>query len=347
MKKVHLSRYLKPYFSLAVIGTILLFAQANTELALPDYLSKIVNVGIQQEGIENSVPEAIRESQMKKVFLFMSAENKTKVLSAYSLENSSTADDKMLNRYPLLSNDSIFILKDQSKDTINLLNLAMAKALLIVFNIDNYIANASSPQLSMNMSIFANISSDMIYPLLESLPEQNRTLMLVQIENYLGKFPESYLIQGAVAPIKAEYVIIGMDVAQIQLIYILKVGGLMLILTILSVLVFGGWTSQDCLGSRMLERPFHCALMHQRDSINFQQHPNHPIYQRYNIDSNADNINLPNECFCTDDGIRCQFVRLTKPSMAWLIALAVIILICMIILYFQSSIQNSRCSETD
>jgi ATP-binding cassette subfamily B protein len=47
-----------------LITILLLFVQANADLALPDYMSKIVNVGIQQGGIENAVPTAIRQSEM-------------------------------------------------------------------------------------------------------------------------------------------------------------------------------------------------------------------------------------------------------------------------------------------
>ncbi len=55
---LRLIRYLKPYFWLFVISVVLLFAQANADLALPDYMSRIVNNGIQQSGIESAVPEA-------------------------------------------------------------------------------------------------------------------------------------------------------------------------------------------------------------------------------------------------------------------------------------------------
>ena len=53
-------RYLKPYTLSIIAVLILLFAQAMGELALPNYMSDIVNVGIQQGGVESAVPEAIR-----------------------------------------------------------------------------------------------------------------------------------------------------------------------------------------------------------------------------------------------------------------------------------------------
>ncbi|AEM74710.1 ABC transporter-like protein [Caldicellulosiruptor acetigenus 6A] len=65
MKKV--AKYLKPYTLLVLAAILFVFIQAMSELTLPDYMSKIVNVGIQQSSIENAVPEAIRSSTMEKV----------------------------------------------------------------------------------------------------------------------------------------------------------------------------------------------------------------------------------------------------------------------------------------
>ena len=62
---LRLIRYLKPYLLMAVITVILLFLQANADLALPDYMSRIVNYGIQQGGIEDAAPEALRASTME------------------------------------------------------------------------------------------------------------------------------------------------------------------------------------------------------------------------------------------------------------------------------------------
>ena len=79
---IRLAKYLKPYRAMILLAIVLLFAQANFDLALPDYLSRIVNTGIQQGGVENAVPVAIRQSEMDKLVLFMSATMKAAVLGA-------------------------------------------------------------------------------------------------------------------------------------------------------------------------------------------------------------------------------------------------------------------------
>ena len=78
-------KILKPYLPQILLTILLLFVQANADLALPDYLSRIVNVGIQQNGVVNAVPQAIRKSQMDKVALFLNDADKTRVLANYTL----------------------------------------------------------------------------------------------------------------------------------------------------------------------------------------------------------------------------------------------------------------------
>ena len=70
---LRLVKYLRPYQLLILLTVVLLFVQAMCDLALPDYLSKIVNVGIQQGGVAEAAPQAIRASEMDHVALFLSA----------------------------------------------------------------------------------------------------------------------------------------------------------------------------------------------------------------------------------------------------------------------------------
>jgi ATP-binding cassette subfamily B multidrug efflux pump len=89
---IRLARYLKPYLMMILLCIVLLFAQANFDLALPDYLSRIVNTGIQQGGVENAVPAAIRQQEMDKLVIFMSAEDRTQVLDSYDLVDQDSPD---------------------------------------------------------------------------------------------------------------------------------------------------------------------------------------------------------------------------------------------------------------
>src|SRR5512137_1103893 len=101
---LRLAKYLKPYLLLILITIALLFVQANADLALPDYLSNIVNYGIQQGGVTNAVPTAIRQSEMNRLVAFMSEQNKTAVLADYTLVDKNSADYATeVKQYPKLA----------------------------------------------------------------------------------------------------------------------------------------------------------------------------------------------------------------------------------------------------
>ena len=89
---LRLAKYLKPYLLMIVLTIALLFIQANADLALPDYMSRMVNNGIQQSGVENAVPKAIRKSQMQRELIFMSADDKSTLLNNYTLVDKNSAD---------------------------------------------------------------------------------------------------------------------------------------------------------------------------------------------------------------------------------------------------------------
>jgi len=105
---LRLVKYLKPYLFLILITIALLFVQANADLALPDYLSKIVNNGIQQSGVENAVPKAIRQTQMDKLLTFVSADDKALVLDSYLLvEPASPEAEQYVKDFPALADGPI------------------------------------------------------------------------------------------------------------------------------------------------------------------------------------------------------------------------------------------------
>src|SRR5574337_127277 len=107
-----IAKYLKPYLPLILLALVLLFIQANADLALPDYLSRIVNVGIQQGGVGNAVPVAMRRSEMDRLTLFLSADNKTEVLGDYTLVDQDSPDyDRYVKEYPALANEPVYVLK--------------------------------------------------------------------------------------------------------------------------------------------------------------------------------------------------------------------------------------------
>ena len=76
-------KYLKSSIFSVLAVILLLFVQAYLDLTLPDYTSKIVNVGVQQGGIENAAIETIGEDTLNKLVLFMDTDDKKYILNHY------------------------------------------------------------------------------------------------------------------------------------------------------------------------------------------------------------------------------------------------------------------------
>jgi ATP-binding cassette subfamily B multidrug efflux pump len=237
---IRILKYTKPYLGLIFFAIILMFAQANFELALPDYLSNIVNTGIQQGGVENAVPEAIRESQMEKVLIFVSEENKTLILDKYTLvSNDSNDNENYLKKYPVLENESIYVSDDLSSNDINILNPIMGKSILVVSFIDQIMAdpaNAANLSIVLGFNVSAIPENVSLFSVLSQLPPEQLNSIIETINSELSALGESMIIQAAVVAVRAEYNALGMDTDQLQLDYIIRVGLLMLLITLLAII---------------------------------------------------------------------------------------------------------------
>lgn len=112
-----------------LVIVILLCVQAATDLALPTYTSKIVNTGIQQGGIENSAPEYIAKSQMDNLLKFTTDDEK--ILNDYELiSEDSKHYEKDVKDYPEITNQEVYKLKDINEEEQDTLNQIIAKPLL-------------------------------------------------------------------------------------------------------------------------------------------------------------------------------------------------------------------------
>jgi len=217
-----LVRYLKPFIGLILISVVFLFGQAMADLSLPDYMSKIVNTGIQNGGIESAVPEAVRASQMGKLLIFMSEDDRNEILNNYVLIDKSGEDyQKYVKKYPVLEKEPVYVLKENAD--IDNLNLKMGKALIAVSMIEKATAEGFGGQLDSDGK--------------KVIPGQN--YMNFDIE----AMGESTIVQYASNSIKAEYAALGMNVDKVQSRFILNIGLRMLLVSLFSALcvVFVGY----------------------------------------------------------------------------------------------------------
>ena len=239
---LRLAKYLKPYILLILLAIVLLFVQANADLALPDYLARIVNVGIQLSGIDSAVPQAIRQSSMDKLTLFMTSQDKASVLADYTLADTNSANyGQLVKQYPDLANEPIYVRNQISQAEIDKLNPILAKPLMIVSNFEEVLkdpaqAAAIAQAIGFDTSQIPTGTDPLEY--LGTLPPEVKSGYIAKIiafgDQKFVAITDKMLTQAAAIPIKAEYTALGMDVNKFELNYLVRAGSAMLGLVLLS-----------------------------------------------------------------------------------------------------------------
>ena len=206
-----LMKYLKKSVGSIVLIIGLLFLQAYCDLSLPDYTSKIINVGIQQKGIEDGVPEKIRESSLENLQLFMSQEDKTEISNAYKQE------------------DGIYVLHDDiTKEERENLNEIFCKPMLMLSGF--YSDSEESQEMRSQVGIPEGADPAEV---MAQLPPEALAGMTEEMDEKLKDMPESILTQAAVSYVYEEYADMGEDVDVIQMKYLLMSGGKMLFMALI------------------------------------------------------------------------------------------------------------------
>ncbi|KLU66593.1 putative ABC transporter ATP-binding protein [Desulfosporosinus acididurans] len=230
---LRLWRYLKPYTLLIITAVILIFCQAMADLSLPDYMANIVNQGIQQGGVLNAVPVAVRQSQMSKLTLFMTPADKAEVLKDYTLIDKSSQDyERYVQTYPILQRESIEVLKSIDQAEINKLNPVFGRAFLAVSGIEKMKSTANGGVISFNgMKVPANTD---LYALISRLSPAQLAQLNGKINQQFSALSDSMIIQTAVSSVKAEYAALGMNTNKIQNNYINNTGMVMVLIALVS-----------------------------------------------------------------------------------------------------------------
>ena len=234
---LRLIRYAKPYILLILLNILLLFVQANADLALPDYLSRIVNNGIQAGGVENAVPLAIRQSQLERALIFLGSADQALVTGSYTLVEASSPDyAQTLEQYPLLAGEAVYIRNQLDAETVEALNPLMGRSLLVVSTLQQALADpAAAAALSQGapFDLSQLPAGTDLFAMLRQLSAEQLAPMMQSIEDRFATLGESMTDQMAVAAVKAEYEALGMDLGKLQSSYILRTGGTMLLISLL------------------------------------------------------------------------------------------------------------------
>ena len=199
---IKLMKYLKKSAGYIILIIALLFLQAYCDLSLPDYTSKIVNVGIQQSGIEDSVPEKIRKTSMDSLQLFMDDDDKETVDSFYEEDG-----------------DNLVLKDDITSDERDELNSIFGKPMMIVASL-----SSGSEEVTAMLSQMGVPEGTDPMQAIAMMPEEALDAMTEKFSEKIDSMQDSIITQAGVAYVKSEYEALGEDVDAIQMHYI-KISG--------------------------------------------------------------------------------------------------------------------------
>ena len=260
---------LKNSWITVLIIVILLCVQAATDLALPDYTSKIVNVGIQYGGIEEAVPEVVSEEAMEELLFF--TEDDEQILENYDLveENPDHHQEKVIKKYLgkeyNVEENNLYVLKDLDEEQLSNLEGLMISPLVeysaitsekTANQIKEQIMQAMSENmagsaLSENESLTSQTTSDnsedtiaqmqtnledmSVMDLLEQMPEEQQVVVLEKFTSSMSQMSDSLKEQAAISAVKQVYISLGVDTDKLQNDYILMSGLQMLGIALISM----------------------------------------------------------------------------------------------------------------
>ena len=243
---------------LSVIAIVLLLiVQAAGDLTLPDYTSKIVNIGIQSGGIENPAPEVIRKSEMDNLLIF--TEDDEQILNDYKEISKENLDEKgyekLVKKYPALENETLYEVKKLNSEEQTQLNNMMTKPLMMLSSLENE-ETANSMKEQMLSSMPANIPEQQkiamqnmeLIDIIKQMPKEQIDKMLETVNEKLDNMQNSILEQAAIQQVKKEYKAIGIDTDNLQNKYIIIAGLKMLGI---SFIIMASAISIMCLSARV------------------------------------------------------------------------------------------------
>ena len=223
-----LAKYLKSSAGLVVAIVALLFLQAYCDLTLPEYTSKIVNEGIQQKGIEDGVPDEMREETYDTLMTFLDEDGQS------ALEDSYEPDGDV---YQLKSS-----IKGEKREALasSLLDGEMVVTALQQMesapNTDSADTSAHSTETVQNTTGDTAAQSEAAVDAVKALPEAVRSQTVEQIKAKFDDMPEMMTTQSAILFVQNEYEALGRDLDSLQISYLVKVGIQMVLLALLAML---------------------------------------------------------------------------------------------------------------
>ena len=333
-----LKRYLKPYIALFLGAIILLFGQALLELTLPNYMSDIVNVGLQQGGITYSAPDAIDAQSMQLMQLFMSEEDRATIDGVYTQLSEGEQLTELQKTFPKLQPGDYALIEEHAGG----IDGAFSRASYALVQTMESMAAQSGQSAPSGSSTEGTIDLSAVGQLLSVLQNPAMQDTIEQSIQTAAVTPESMISQTGPVLVKSFYKVLGADTDAIQTNYIIVDGLKMLGLTVLlTCCAIGAGFCLAQLGAgvgRDLRRDvfarvtyFNNNEMDQFSTASLITRSTNDITQIQNFLS----MGLRMMCFAPIMGLGGLIMGLSKcVSLAWVLALALIIMLGLILILF-------------
>lgn len=345
-----LKRYLKPYIALFLGAIILLFGQALLELTLPNYMSDIVNVGLQQGGITYSAPDAIDAQSMQLMQLFMSEEDRATIDGVYTQLSEGEQLTELQKTFPKLQPGDYALIEEHAggiDGAFSRASYALVQAMEAIAGQSEQSIGAISTETDSESSSEGTVDMAALNQLLPLL--QNEEMLSAEVKDAIDSAiqaaavtPESLISQTGPVMVKSIYQFLGADTDAIQTNYIIVDGLKMLGLTVLLTgCAIGAGFCLAQLGAgvgRDLRRDvfarvtyFNNNEMDKFSTASLITRSTNDITQIQNFLS----MGLRMMCFAPIMGLGGLIMGLSKcVSLAWVLALALIIMLGLILILF-------------
>lgn len=315
-----LVKYLKKSYLSIIAIVVLLFIQAYCDLSLPGLTSNIVNIGIQQGGIEDAALDKIRVTEMNKLYLFMSDEDKSFVEANYEVDG------------------DLYELKKIDENTKDTLNNIFGKPMLITLTLSGDGDESHAIKKQMGIPDDADI-----FEVLSKLPQEQLSMITTTMLEKINEMPETIVAQSSIAYVKAEYQGQGVNIERIQQTYILMAGLRMLGFALLGMFVAIIVTYLSCkvaasFSSNLRERVYKKVISY--SSIEMDKFSTASLITRSTNDIQQVQLLMTMVfrivLYAPILGIGGVLkVLKTNTSMSWIIALAVGIILLIVIVLMQ------------
>ncbi len=217
-----LRKYIKPFVVGILIVVGLLYVQAQSELALPDYMSKIVTNGIQAGGFDNAVLEVCSKDTYDLIKFFLDDDQKDFVEESYEYQTVEQMDEALLKKFPDIQ-EGAYVLKEKANQ--DQLATFLTKPLLLVTAIRS--SNQITSQIPEGMRLI---------DALQFMPEAQIEQIKTQMDEQMETLGDSSMQIAACNVVKSEYESLGANLDSIQNHYIIHAGIKMLSVALLGAL---------------------------------------------------------------------------------------------------------------